>query len=92
MSDVTHTQENGYDFGVPLPPATRGIAAQKSITGIIRNIPIGGSKFFPGKKYNQIGNLVQAAKVRKPIPFEVALREVEENGVKGVRVWRIDAE
>ncbi len=86
------TTANEYDFGVPLPPATRGKAAQNSTTGIIRNLPVDGSKFFAGKKYNQIGNLIQAAKQKKPFGFSLALREVTENGVDGVRVWRVDGE
>lgn len=81
-----------YDFGVPLPPATRGKAARNSVTSIVRNLPADGSKFFPGKKYNQVGNIIQAAKQKQPFGFSLALREVTENGVSGVRVWRVDDE
>jgi hypothetical protein len=84
--------DSEYDFGVPLPPATRGGRARGSVTFIVRNLPVNGSKFFPGKKYNQIGNIIQAAKGKQPFGFSLAVREVIENDIPGVRVWRIDAE
>ena len=80
---------DGYDFWIPAPAAKSGGG---SISAIIRGLPVGGSKFFPGADNNKISNLYQTLRTKKQVSFKVSVRKVTEDGVAGVRVWRLDAE
>jgi hypothetical protein len=95
MNDVNHTQENGYDFGVEIPRRHRHggtVRNPNSMAGIIRDMPNGGSKFFPSRKVSDLTSIANILRRRGHISFKIVCRSVVENGVKGVRVWRIDAE
>jgi hypothetical protein len=82
-----------YDFDVPLPDARRGrTAGGNTPTAIIRGLPVGGSRFFVGYTNNRLNNIYQALKSKEKLPFKVTIRKVTEEGVEGVRVWRLDAE
>ena len=84
---------DGYDFGVPLASASHNsVRDPDSMSGVIRGMPKGASKFFPGAKMNNVTSSVWLLRNRGHIDFKVACRTVTENGVKGVRCWRLDAE
>ena len=71
------------DKGVPLPPSNRG----RSKSSPWRTFDVGDSTFIVGKRPNTIGGLF--TKVQKELDWKFTLRTVTEDGVRGVRVWRI---
>jgi hypothetical protein len=81
---------DGYDFDVPLMRPT--YRRSGSVSGSIREMPKGASKFFPGAKINIVINAGCVLRKRNHIDFKLTCRTVIENGVAGVRVWRLDAE
>jgi hypothetical protein len=70
--------------GIPVPTSQ-----QRGLTGIaavLEKCEVGDSFFVPGKNATQVsGNLCPFRKQNK----RFACRTREENGVLGVRVWRI---
>lgn len=49
----------------------------------------GDSFFVPGRTTRNIGGAIGQARNRYP-DWEIVARTVTENGVKGVRVWRVE--
>ena len=84
---------DGYDDGIEIPK----IAPPKrpkdpnSVCGLLRGMPAGKSKFFAGKTPVAMHGFVWAIRKERP-SVRFTSRTVVENGVKGVRVWRLDAE
>jgi hypothetical protein len=72
-----------FEFDVPLPKKKAG-APQKDKYGLL-NFPIGGSKFIAGIKSAALGSELD----RKNEGCKFVTRQVVENGIKGLRVWRL---
>lgn len=51
----------------------------------LKDMEIGDSFFAPGRKSNSV-----SASIARAYPKKFTRREVTENGVVGVRVWRIE--
>ena len=68
------------DKGVPLPLATRGSGYRSPLW----DMKPGDSVFFTDRR-NAVGNFDPMKKAG----WKVSQRKVTENGVTGVRVWRI---
>lgn len=90
MQKGNHMQ---IDKNIP-PPVAR---AFKSKTGRLSRYPfrqmeIGDSAFFPGaNKVNAQHPAYMAAKtIQKRDGLRFTLRSVVENGVEGVRIWRLE--
>lgn len=71
------------DKGVPIPP--HGNAGSKKYP--ILSMEVGDSFFAPGKK--PTANMAMS-KARKTLGYRFSQRAVVENGVAGVRVWRVE--
>lgn len=67
------------DKGVPMPKPAWG-----KLSELCKSMEVGDSVFFPGRSSGSLaGSLVRFG-------YKFAKRTVTENGVKGVRVWRIE--
>lgn len=78
------------DKDKPLPPpARKGGSKPKpdSLTGQIRDMQIGDSFFLPHRTSGSIGGYRQFWK--EATGFDFQARTVTEDGVEGVRIWRI---
>ena len=72
------------DDDVPMPPHGGG----RGDKWPYRKVNVGESWFMPGKGVNVVSSQVSGWKLKTG--FRYASRTVTENGVKGVRVWRIE--
>lgn len=73
------------DKGVPLPPSARSPRASKYP---LRDMDVGDSFFVPGVPVRNLsGRLINPA---RRLGYKVATRSWSENGVAGVRVWRVE--
>ncbi len=79
--------------GVPCPSNdTRGPKRNdESFYGTVRRMDVGDSFFAPGKKISVAGCAPSVLRARGQVPstFITVMRTVNENGVQGVRIWRI---
>ena len=66
------------DKGVPTPG--------KEIKYPFARMDVGDSFFIPGGNSSSRGGIYQSA---RNAGVKVSMRQVEESGVKGVRVWRV---
>jgi len=66
------------DKGIPMPARSTGAAA------VFRKLEIGDSVF--STEWNRAGLSNQA----KQVGIKITMRSVTEDGVKGVRVWRVE--
>jgi hypothetical protein len=75
--------DKGYQFnkGIPIPPmkVTRRIPW--------REMEIGDSVFMPGRKIYEAYNTTRDA--RKRHNFVFACRTTVEEGIEGIRIWRV---
>ena len=69
------------DRNVPIPPKS-GAGAKKYH---FEKMEIGDSTFIVGKTMNVFGGTLAHYR-----PLKFSARTVTENGVKGVRVWRVE--
>jgi hypothetical protein len=69
----------GRQSGVPIPP--RGGAGY---TALMRNLKVGESFFFPGRRPNA-GFYLAATRNG----WKVSVRTTRENGIYGHRVWKL---
>lgn len=83
--------DEAYDFDVPVPPSGSG-RKPGLFYSQIKNMPRGSSIFFAGARSGQINGSHGQLKKRGDVTFRIATRKVVENGVAGIRVWRLDAE
>lgn len=67
-----------FDKGIPIPESTHGKYG-------FREMDVGDSLFIGGKTSAEINNCYGHLKPRK-----FTSRRLEENGIKGVRIWRIE--
>ena len=72
----------GFDFSVPLTPAKRGID-----THGVADFPVDASKFFVGS--SKRASILSLCYHHNPKGAKFVTRIVVEEGVKGIRVWRI---
>ena len=82
------------DFDKPLPTHTRGTDKGISATLVAMPAPNGdliASVFFPEMTARKLGGNFSSVRMRYPAfaDAKFTVRSVTENGVKGVRVWRI---
>ena len=78
--------DKGIDIkSYPLRPKRKGYGATQLI---VKAMQVGDSVFMAGRASNTGGVLRQAA-ASLNLPYAFSCRLTEENGVKGVRVWRI---
>lgn len=85
---------DGYDFDVP-PPTLKGGPGRPTspLPGIILGLPCNGaSKFIPHYKCTYAQCIASELRKAGKIAFSMSARNCVENGVAGVRVWRLDAE
>ena len=75
MSDII------FDKNVPIPPALTGPDNKYA------PMEVGDSYFFPGLKNNQAA--ARFSSYRKRFGWKIATRSLTENGVQGIRVWRV---
>ena len=66
-----------------IPVAERQYGSMSGVTGLVRTMEIGDSIFLPGKS-GKAGYLARYSKGK------ITVRSITENGVKGVRIWRIE--
>lgn len=79
-----------YDIGLAIPKTGRGRKRDpNSRMSIIRGLPENGSWFFTGIKNQDILTTAKMLRNRGEITFRVRTRRTTENGVDGVRVWRL---
>jgi hypothetical protein len=72
-----------FEFNVPVPERKKGVVGSDK-HGVV-NFPIGGSIFFQNIKANKIYSCV----VQKNPGGKFTSRNVTEDGIKGVRIWRL---
>lgn len=76
---------------VPIPEEPRGAAGQSKPAAKrkypFREMQVNQSFFVPGKRPYDLGGVTQSA--RRSTGFTFKTRAVEENGVKGTRIWRV---
>lgn len=72
------------ETGVPLPAISRQRPGGVSAT--LRNMPVGTSFFVADVKSRSVRTA--ASTVTKETCAKFACRLLEENGVKGIRIWR----
>lgn len=74
------------DKGIPVPQKTKGRPTKYPI----RTMGVGDSFFVPaGKNINSVRTTVHSTARAIIGKGCIAIRAVEEGGVKGIRVWRI---
>lgn len=75
------SEELKIDKGIPVPT---GHCKSKGMTYVLRKMEVSDSMFVAGSTPNRVIGV--AARLT---PWKFLSRTVTENGVKGVRVWRI---
>lgn len=80
MSD----EQPKIDKGIPIPPMAR--AGRKGRWPFEQMQP-GDSFFVPGKKAQDMAGTVFYVRMKNP-GWKFSMRMLEENGVKGTRIWR----
>jgi hypothetical protein len=73
-----------YRNDIPLPQPKRG-RMNESLTALAMGCPVGSSFFVPGITSQKLGGGLSYVR-RKGMAF--SCRNVTENGVAGVRIWR----
>ena len=76
------------DKGIPLPPKVVVKPSPTTMQDFYRSMEIGDSVFFPGINKRAAGG--KAANASKALPSaRFAIRATDENGVSGIRMWRV---
>ena len=76
------------DKGIPLPPKVVVKPSPTTMQDFYRSMEIGDSVFFPGINKRAAGG--KAANASKALPSaRFAIRATDENGVTGIRMWRV---
>lgn len=78
-----------YDMDVPIPHDRRR-AKQGGRPEVLRNMPVGASFFFKRASIQMLSNAWSMLRRNEDLTSKFTARTVTENGVKGVRVWRIE--
>ncbi len=73
--------------GVPLPPAGGGRNGGQSM---FANMTVGDSMFLVGRKADRVLNTASTYGHRHSPRWRFSVRTVVENGLAGVRVWRVE--
>ena len=81
-----------YDHDIPTPKVTGNKPGRKlcELTRLLIDCPVGACFFFPGKTAADIGGYVKNAKKLTSTHHRYTARTVTEDGVAGVRVWRLE--
>jgi hypothetical protein len=75
------------DKGVPIPAiGSRG--GKPNLTALIRSLEVGDSFFITGKSLGLINSTAYQARISTP-GLKITQRTITENGVEGIRVWRV---
>ena len=75
------------DKEIPLPPKTVARPSPTTMQDFYRSMQVGDSVFFPGINKRAGGG--KAGNAGKALPSaRFAIREVTENGIAGIRMWR----
>ena len=72
------------ESGIPIPGDK---SKAKGLTAAIRKMQVGDSIFLEGLQPSHLSGRIQFAKLETG--YKLISRTVTENGIKGVRIWRI---
>lgn len=78
---------SNFDFDIPLPPRGKVKTFED-----VENFPLKASKFFTpdvGKTIQAKRSLIIARCLKKNEGAKFTSRMVTENGIEGVRIWRV---
>jgi hypothetical protein len=75
------------DRGIPIPPPGHFVSAHRPRKYPVDNLGRGESFFVPGKTSTQIGPILQG--YSRSLGHRYVTRNVVEDDVQGVRVWRL---
>jgi hypothetical protein len=78
-----------FDVGIPIPTAGGRPREEHTTSGDLRRMKVGDSKFYAPPLVSGVSGACSS--VKRQMGFRFAMRVVTENGVRGVRVWRVKA-